>query len=409
MEHRSSGLARVGGLPTAESVQLKASTRNGVLADFGGSPAQTRAGRAHRTRRARSYDGRAGDGDPVLFEPHSPETQGRLAARSLDVDGPVLDGQRACGPNVMARSVAFGNRLTERRRPARRGGSTRSRTTGRARLRRERRDLASALTRRTTTVTVDPLGPTRTVLDEKRKPNVSTSEICGAHTRAGAAAPGQRMNTDVTLHGYKFSVYNRIARVALEEKTAIYAMREVDPFSQNLSETYRRLHPFGRVPVLTHGDFVLYETSAIERYIDQAFGAPSLTPTAPKAAARMAQVIAIVDNYGYWPMVRQVFAHRVFRPLIGEAYSETEVSDGLVACRKVLEALEAIAQEGYVLNGNSLTLADCHLGPIVDYFMAAPEGAAMLSTYGSLWNWWAFLSRRASMVETDPGRPEASI
>ena len=31
------------------------------------------------------------------------------------------------------------------------------------------------------------------------------------------------------------------------------------------------LHPFNRVPILRHGDFTVYETSAIASYIDEAF------------------------------------------------------------------------------------------------------------------------------------------
>lgn len=78
------------------------------------------------------------------------------------------------------------------------------------------------------------------------------------------------------------------------------------------------LHPFGRVPVLIHDGFVLYETRAICAYLDARFAGPALTPRDAAAIGRMKQVIGTVDAYGYLPMVRQVFAHRVFRPVFGD-------------------------------------------------------------------------------------------
>ena len=105
--------------------------------------------------------------------------------------------------------------------------------------------------------------------------------------------------------------------MALHAKGVTYDIVEVNPFS-DLDPTFLSLHPFGRVPVLSHGSFTVFETSAISRYVDSVFGGPSLQPDSSCAIARLNQVIAIIDNYGYWPMVRQVFSHRVFRPLMRE-------------------------------------------------------------------------------------------
>ena len=159
--------------------------------------------------------------------------------------------------------------------------------------------------------------------------------------------------------------------------------------------------------MLSHGEFVLYETSAIERYIDSAFPSPPLTPTEAPNIARMAQVVAIIDNYGYWPMVRQVFSHSVFRPSVGERGCDDEIGSGIEASRTVLAALEGIAAEGEVLDGSRFTLADCHLAPMIDYFVAAPEGAETFGDYPCLFEWWSRMSGRSSLVRTNPGRPRA--
>jgi len=216
------------------------------------------------------------------------------------------------------------------------------------------------------------------------------------------------MTQTLTLHGYRYSVYNRIARMALHQKRLDYERVEVDPFAPDLPASYLDLHPFGRVPVLCHEDFIVYETSAITRYIDAAFDDPSLTPADPRAIARMAQCISVIDSYGYWPMVRQVFSHAVYRPLAGEAASEEEIRTGLTAARKVLAALEKIAAEGLILDGQTITLADCHLAPMIDYFVRAAEGAEALNSFPALSAWWLRASRLASVVETDPGLEQSS-
>lgn len=213
------------------------------------------------------------------------------------------------------------------------------------------------------------------------------------------------MNKPVRLRGYRFSVYNRIARVALHEKRVAYEREEINPFLADIPEDYLRRHPFRRVPVLSHGEFDVYETSAIVHYINAAFTGPELLPRAAKTLARMTQVVSIVDSYGYHPMVRQVFAHRVFRPAMGEAGDETEIASGIEASRPVLSALNTVAAEGHVLDGQSVTIADCHLAPMVAYFVQAPEGASALCAYPELAAWWAIASQRESMKTTDPGLP----
>jgi glutathione S-transferase len=159
------------------------------------------------------------------------------------------------------------------------------------------------------------------------------------------------------------------------------------------------------VPTLVHDEFALYETSAITRYIDRTFAGPALQPQPSRALGRMDQIIGVVDAYGYWPLVRQVFSHRVFRPAAGQPVDEAEVARGLAGATKVLGALEALAAPDAFLAGPALSLADFHLGAMIAYFAAAPEGAALLEKHPRLAAWWERLSRRKSFAATDPGLP----
>lgn len=211
----------------------------------------------------------------------------------------------------------------------------------------------------------------------------------------------------IELHGYQYSVYSWIARLALHEKGVAYDWIEVDPFAENIPASYIALHPFKRVPALTHAGFVLYETGAITRYVDEVFEGPKLQPVEPRERARCNQIISVVDSYAYWPLVRQVFSHGVFRPRMKRPVDESEFQSGLEAAPRVLAALESIAGEGPWLCGNQLSLADIHLAPMIGYFVLADEGRALLQKYPRLSEWWSELSNRSTFVTTTPRLPPA--
>ncbi len=132
----------------------------------------------------------------------------------------------------------------------------------------------------------------------------------------------------LTVYGYSYSVYLRVVRLVLAEKRLHADMVEVDPFCE-LPAGYLELHPFGRVPVLNHNGFGVYETVAITRFLDEGFAGPSLQPTDARARARLTQAIAVTDAYAYWPLVRHVYVKAVFRPAEGSVGSPEELEFGL--------------------------------------------------------------------------------
>ena len=73
---------------------------------------------------------------------------------------------------------------------------------------------------------------------------------------------------EFVIHSVPGSPYGRAVCVAMEEKGARYRLVPVVPGTLRAPEHLAR-HPFGKVPVLSHGGFRLYETQAILRYIDR--------------------------------------------------------------------------------------------------------------------------------------------
>ena len=103
--------------------------------------------------------------------------------------------------------------------------------------------------------------------------------------------------SDVTLFGFPRSVYVQMAGIVLTHKEVQYAFHDLE--TEMNTPGHIALHPFERVPILRHGGFTVYETSAIVSYVDDAFDGPSLTPSDPQMRAHMNQWISTVNAYYY--------------------------------------------------------------------------------------------------------------
>jgi glutathione S-transferase len=122
------------------------------------------------------------------------------------------------------------------------------------------------------------------------------------------------------IFGPAYSTYTRTARLAMEEKGAEYRLEEVDLLGGASGQpAHLARQPFGKVPAFQHDGMAIYETVAIIRYIDRVFPGPSLQPSDPAHAARMDQVMSIVDSYAYGALIGKVFWQRAVVPMQGEA------------------------------------------------------------------------------------------
>ena len=207
--------------------------------------------------------------------------------------------------------------------------------------------------------------------------------------------------SDPVLYGLARSVYTRIVRLALEEKAVRYSLEEVEIFGpQGVPAAHLARQPFGRIPAFEHDGFVLYETDAITRYIDEAFAGARLQPQLLRARARMNQVIAIVDAYAYRPMIWGVFAARIVAPEEGVAPNEMLVAESLTRSRTCCRALEQILGTSRYFTGDDVTLADLHALPILLYFSMTHEGRETLSAHPRLRAWLDATAARPSVQRT---------
>jgi len=214
---------------------------------------------------------------------------------------------------------------------------------------------------------------------------------------------GQRSVTlsDPILFGAAYSVYVRIARLALAEKGVPYRLEEVDIFAEGGPPAdYLARHPFGRIPAFEHEGFRLYESGAITRYVDEAFPGPALQPAEPKARARVNQAISILDSYAYRTLVWDIYVERMRAAENGRVTDEARIAAALPRAETCLGALEALMAEDAWLAGPALSLADLHAAPIFAYAVMAPEGRTLVERHARIARWWEKMAGRPSMAAT---------
>jgi len=191
---------------------------------------------------------------------------------------------------------------------------------------------------------------------------------------------------DPIVYGFPRSTFVNIVRMVLTYKKVPYTFHDLEP--EMGKPSHLALHPFNRVPILRHGDFTLYETSAIVTYLDETFPRLPLQPRDIQGRARMDQWISVVNSYFYPYMIYHVSHERNVFPELGIPSDEKVVAHALPKIEAALQVAEQQLSHGKDhLLGPELTLADFYLLPCTYSFSFAPEAKAMYPRFPAFGRW----------------------
>jgi glutathione S-transferase len=206
----------------------------------------------------------------------------------------------------------------------------------------------------------------------------------------------------VTVFGIWGSPYVRSALLGCVERGVDYDFSALSP-GQHREPPYLERHPFGRIPAIEHDGFRLYETQAILRYLARAFPGGPLEPKDARAAARMDQLMNIVDWYVFQHITVPVTAPYVMERLgRGNGIDKAAIAAALPKAEICLTAIEALMNGAPYLAGAAPTLADLMLAPHMSYFVTVPEGEQSMRGHPRLAEWIARMEERPSMIKTRP-------
>jgi glutathione S-transferase len=192
--------------------------------------------------------------------------------------------------------------------------------------------------------------------------------------------------SDPIVYGFPRSTFVNIVRLVLTHKDVPYTFHDLETVMGK--PEHLALHPFNRVPILRHGDFTVYETSAIVSYIDEVFAGPRLTPQDARARGRMNQWISAVNSYYYPYMIYHVTHERLVFPELGIASDEKVVAHALPKVELGLGVLDrALAHGEDFLLGAEVSLADFYLLPSTFAFSLTEEGRSLYKKFPAFGRW----------------------
>ena len=205
----------------------------------------------------------------------------------------------------------------------------------------------------------------------------------------------------VEIIGFPQSTYTRVARMVCEEKAIPYELKQLPPHSPDVDA----IHPFGKVPVMRHGDFELCESKAIATYLDLSFPGPKLIPTDPRHAALTEQWVSLVNTKMDGTLVRTYLLNYIF-PKGSDGKPDRNVIDAVVpAVKKEIDLLDRTVAKSRFLAGDGFTVADINVMPIRAYLRNFPESGAAITAAKSLSAYYDRLAARPSFLNTVPPPP----
>ena len=206
---------------------------------------------------------------------------------------------------------------------------------------------------------------------------------------------------NVEIIGFAPSTYVRAIRMVCEEKAISYDLKPVAPHAPEAAA----IHPFGKIPVMRHGDFELCESKAIATYLDLSFPGPKVIPTEPRHAALTEQWVSLVNTRIDTTLIRTYLFAYVFPKTADGAPDRKAIDAVLPAVKEEIGLLDRAVAKGGYLAGDSFTFADINLMPILYYLQNFPESSAAIAAAKPLAAYYQRMAARPSFVNTIPPPP----
>ncbi len=198
--------------------------------------------------------------------------------------------------------------------------------------------------------------------------------------------------------GSSRSTYTCVVRMVCEEKGIGYEFKEAELGAPEIFA----IHPFGKMPVMRHGDVELFESKAIAAYLDRRFPGPTVFPSDPLLGALTEQWVSLVNTVIDRTLVRTYLLAYAARQTADGKPDRQAIEAVTPALREQIAVLDkAVARTGHLVD-DQFTFADINLMPILYYMRLVPEGAEALNRAPRLASYYERHAERPSFKSTIP-------
>jgi len=199
------------------------------------------------------------------------------------------------------------------------------------------------------------------------------------------------MTPKITLYSFRRCPFAIRVRMVLHEKQLSFTTIEED--LNNFSPKLRELHPEARVPLIIHGDLVIYESAIITEYLDDCFPETKLMPDA--AVDKMK-----VRQWTYW-------CNNIFKPDLDRfkygttlGLSQEEQAKAQVNLKGYLEKMNRQLSQSEWLVDNQYSLADIHVFPFYRQLSRIAGGHPDVDNYPAIKVWFEKIIARHAFERT---------
>lgn len=194
----------------------------------------------------------------------------------------------------------------------------------------------------------------------------------------------------MTIYDYPGCPFGKKVRIVLAEKELSFDSVQVDlAKGQQRSEEFRRLNPFGKVPVLVDETAVVYESTIINEYLNDEYPhEPELLPEDSGERARIRLLVDFADRAFTLPVMA------LEREAKSAEKDEARAQTARDSIAKVLQMLDReLAGKEYL--GGDFSLADVAFAPAM--LMLSQVGVAIDGALPNVAAWKARLQSRPSI------------
>jgi glutathione S-transferase len=157
------------------------------------------------------------------------------------------------------------------------------------------------------------------------------------------------------LYNFQLCPFAHRVRLTLAEKRLAAELIEID--LKNKPASFSKISPYGKVPLLQHGDVKIWESAIINGYLDEVFSDPPLMPSSPSDRALAHIWIKFADERLYAATHSLIFTRNdeARRKLVAQMFDSIQLLENEVMAKR--------PGGGPYVFGDRFTLVDITLYP----------------------------------------------
>lgn len=198
--------------------------------------------------------------------------------------------------------------------------------------------------------------------------------------------------TEIKIYSAALCPFAHRSRLTLLEKKIPFELSEID--LRNKPANFKEISPYGKVPVLKHGDHRVWESTIINEYLEETFPDPPLLPKDPFQRAQARIWINFADTRFFAATAKLLYLSQTPQQ---QAEAKQELTEHLRFMEQA--GLQKLSKTGPYWLGAEISLVDLTFYPVFEQWVVLEQfrGYQLPTGLDRLKHWWSAVADRASV------------